>query len=661
MRHVIGLRGLIVDMTERKWLEEERERLLAREEAVAQLGRALLSELDLDRIADVVVKQSMRVLDVDAVALWLADPSRRGLDLLAHCNLDNAVAIIRQMPYDATSATARAADTGQIQVVEDVFALERPSTVTHQIAIRTGMRSLLSVPLLTWGRLVGVVTYYCSSQRVFSSDDMEVNATVAGLVAMAISNARLHQDLRNRERQVSLLLKATFDAQEEERQRACLEVHDGIAQMLASASHQLDVLDGHPDLPDGLSDHVHNAATLVRDALHEARDMIANLRPATLDALGLVETLRSEFADIQAHTALQIDFHADPIRFSREVETGLYRIIREAVNNVVKHARAKSVSVRVKEEGGIAIISIQDDGIGFDMSVLEHQAYPKGVGLLSMRKRAEWLGGRFTIESNQGKGTLVSVELPQLIPEDERGIFPAVDPQVPFASTADTWSSLHPITVLIVDDHVLIRQGLRAMLETNESVQVIGEACDGLQALSAVAELRPRVVLMDIRMPNLDGLEATRQIKAKYPTTAVILMTNYEDDSLVVDAVQAGAAGYLLKDVTRELLDHTIAAVASGGILIKAPLLRRALSNLMQTKESNEGGPVKPPNVRRLSEREQEVLKLLAEGWTNKEIANTLVITEVTVKKHVQSIIAKLGASDRTHAAILAIRSGLVR
>lgn len=659
-RHVVGLRGVIVDITERKRFEGERERLLVREQALAQLGRALVSELDLDRVADVVMKQSMKVLGVDAVALWLANPSRRELNLLAHCNLDNAAAIIHQMLYDATSATARAAETEQIQAVEDVFADGNPQTVTYQIAIRTGMRSLLAVPLLAWGRLVGVVTYCCRSQRIFSQDDLEINATVAGLFAMAIANARLHQDLRNRERQVSLLLKATFDAQEDERQRICLEIHDGIAQILTSASHHLEALDSHPDLPDGLSDHVHNAATLVRDALHEARDMIANLRPATLDALGLLETLRSELADIQARTALQIDFYADRIRFSKEVETGLYRIIREAVNNVVKHAHARSVSVLVKEEGGIAIISIQDDGIGFNISVLEHQAYPRGVGLLSMRKRAEWLGGSFTIESSPGKGTRVSVELPLLILGDERDVFVVADHQVSFASTADTWSNLDPITVLIVDDHALTREGLRAMLETNESVQVIGEACDGLEALSAVAELRPRIVLMDIRMPNLDGLEATRQIKSKYPTTAVIVMTHYEDDSLVVDAVQAGAAGYLLKDVTRELLDHTIGAVASGGILIKAPLLRRALSNLMQTKELNEGGHGKPPNVQRLSEREQEVLKLLAEGWTNKEIGNALVITEVTVKKHVQSIIAKLGASDRTHAAILAIRSGLI-
>ncbi|MBI4498948.1 MAG: response regulator transcription factor [Chloroflexi bacterium] len=222
---------------------------------------------------------------------------------------------------------------------------------------------------------------------------------------------------------------------------------------------------------------------------------------------------------------------------------------------------------------------------------------------------------------------------------------------------------MEPITVLIVDDHTVAREGLRAMLETDPQVRVVAEAADGLEALERVAELRPAVVLMDVRMPRMDGLEATRRMKAEHPTTAVIIMTSYDDDALVVAAVRAAAAGYLLKDVSRDLLRHTIGAVASGGVLIKDSLLRKAISGFFHTAQSPEADlpDLRAAAVEDLTEREREVLRLLAEGLTNKEIGDTLALAEVTVKKHVQSIIAKLGASGRTHAAITGMRMGLLK
>ncbi|MBI4317327.1 MAG: response regulator transcription factor [Chloroflexi bacterium] len=220
---------------------------------------------------------------------------------------------------------------------------------------------------------------------------------------------------------------------------------------------------------------------------------------------------------------------------------------------------------------------------------------------------------------------------------------------------------MEPITVLIADDHTVAREGLRAMLETDQQVQVVGEAADGLDAIKMATRLHPKVVLMDVRMPRMDGLEATRRIKAELPTTAVIMMTSYDDDALVVDAVQAGAAGYLLKDASRDLLAHSIGAVASGGILVKASLLRKAISSLTSSARPSESVLQGRAQVDDLTERERAVLKLLAEGRTNKEIADSLALAEVTVKKHVQSIIAKLRASDRTHAAITGLRIGLIK
>lgn len=220
------------------------------------------------------------------------------------------------------------------------------------------------------------------------------------------------------------------------------------------------------------------------------------------------------------------------------------------------------------------------------------------------------------------------------------------------------------ITVLLVDDHPVVREGLQAMLETTGDIAVVGQAGDGLEAVAQVAEHRPQVVLMDLRMPSMDGLEATRRIKREFPETSVIVLTVYEKDAFVVGAVRAGASGYLLKDASRELLIHAIHAAQSGGMLIRSSLLRQAMAQFDEAKDADFGlplpgvGDLEPGDP--LTTREQEVLCLLVEGSTNKEIGQALFMSEDTVKKHVQSIIAKLGTSDRTQAAVRAVRLGLV-
>ena len=214
------------------------------------------------------------------------------------------------------------------------------------------------------------------------------------------------------------------------------------------------------------------------------------------------------------------------------------------------------------------------------------------------------------------------------------------------------------IKVLLVDDHLVVREGLRAMLATEEAIEVIGEAVDGAEAISKVKELGPDVVLMDVRMSGMDGIKATRHIKEERPETAVIVLTVYADDVYVVDAVHAGAGGYLLKDTSRDLLLHTIRAATDGGTLVKTSLLQEAITTLL------EGAGDRPTSELDshfdLTPRELEVLKLVGNGRTNRQIAQNLGITEDTAKKHVQSIIEKLRASDRTHAATIAARAGLL-
>lgn len=221
------------------------------------------------------------------------------------------------------------------------------------------------------------------------------------------------------------------------------------------------------------------------------------------------------------------------------------------------------------------------------------------------------------------------------------------------------------IPVLIVDDHPVVRHGLCTIVQTDPVLSVIGEAVDGEDALAKVGALQPRVVLMDIHMPRMDGLSATRRIKESWPTVAVVILTLYNTEQYVVEAVKAGAAGYLLKTASRDEICNTIREVHAGGLLIRSTTLHKVLGG------SVAAGPVdldfrgRPwganGEVERLSPREQDVLKLVVEGMTNKDIGAVLYITEDTAKKHVQNIIAKLQVSDRTQAAVKALRLGLAR
>ncbi len=218
-----------------------------------------------------------------------------------------------------------------------------------------------------------------------------------------------------------------------------------------------------------------------------------------------------------------------------------------------------------------------------------------------------------------------------------------------------------PIRTLIVDNHPVAREGVRAMLAGADDIEVVGEAGDGAEAVAWAAHQDVDVVLVNLHMPNLDGLQATRRIKARHPTTAVVMVAAHNDDACVVDAVQAGASGYILKDASRDLLIYTIRAARSGGTLIKTSVLREAIGELVGANGRWRSSASNDCGCEQLTRRELEVLKLVAEGLTNKEVGRALVIAGDTAKKHVQSIIGKLGASDRTHAVMKGARAGLIK
>jgi two-component system, NarL family, response regulator LiaR len=208
---------------------------------------------------------------------------------------------------------------------------------------------------------------------------------------------------------------------------------------------------------------------------------------------------------------------------------------------------------------------------------------------------------------------------------------------------------IDPIRVLIVDDHAVVREGLRAFLELQDRMEVIGEAGDGREAIEEAERLQPDVILMDLVMPRLDGVEAMRELHEQVPTARVIVLTSFLDDERLVPALRAGAAGYLLKNVEPQELARAIRLADAGEAMIDPAVAARLVDALVEV--GGEEGP-------KLTRREQEVLELIGRGLANKRIALELGIAEKTVKTHVSHVLAKLGLSDRTQAALYVERSG---
>ena len=210
------------------------------------------------------------------------------------------------------------------------------------------------------------------------------------------------------------------------------------------------------------------------------------------------------------------------------------------------------------------------------------------------------------------------------------------------------------IKILIADDHPVVREGLSAMLSKEKEIQVVGEAENGTEAIRKARELEPDIILMDLRMPEVDGVEAMRQIRVKNPDMKFIVLTTYDNDEYIFKGIEAGARAYLLKDAPREELFKAIRAVYKGESLIQPAVAGKVLDRFAELSREAQ-------SLDALSDRELEVLKLMAKGAANKAIANNLSITESTVKTHIQTIFQKLEVGDRTEAVTQAIKKGLIR
>jgi DNA-binding NarL/FixJ family response regulator/signal transduction histidine kinase len=608
---------------------------------VHEASRILNSTLEQKEIGARLLGILLRVCEVRAAVISIREETGRMSLLLARGpgNLWKPASATTE----AQVARSETLESGEHQPF-------RPKLAGEDGATPTG----LCLPLVAGGRVIGVLEAY-GTENLADRSTVEILESLSRHAASALEIARLFQKVTEQENRLQDLAGKLLAIREEERCRLTHDIHDGLTQMAVAA---------YENLQSYVEDHspanrmrLDRAVELVKGTVEEARRIIADLRPTWLDNMGLAAALRSQVDSLRTE-GWEITYEEDlwEERLSAEIETSLYAVAQEALTNVRKHAMTTRAHVALTQSGERICLRVRDWGDGFDGLLSRPAENIRGeqVGLCSMRERVVLLGGEFVIHSRSGSGTSIVAEVPlHTGPPTRRKRTP--NPQ-------DTTS---PARLLIVDDHAFVLEGLLALLADEPDLEVIGTATDGLEAVGLCRRLHPDLVLMDARMPRMDGLAATRAIKAKDPATIILMLTAHADPDYLLEAVRAGAAGYVVKSTTK----HDLIANVHNALSDEHPIDQELAMQIIRDLAVEDGRKVASPAETEkqsaplpdpLTPRELEVLRLVAQGLTNRQISEKLVVSAATVKVHVQHVLAKLQVSDRTQAAVRASEAGFL-
>ncbi len=575
--------------------------------AVSDAVLAVASQLSVDEVLQRLVDSARELAGARYAALGIPDGDGGFRRFLVSGMTDGLIAAMGPLPRTHGMLGAMLESSGPYRT-EDIH--DDPRFKGWWPRQHPDMRSFLGVPIVAQGEVIG--SFYLTEKRgqtVFDETDQALIELLAAHASIAITNARLYE----RSRELSIL---------SERNRLALELHDVVSQKLFSlvltaeaAATQLD-----RDIP-AARQQLERLGELAREALDELRSLIFGLRPPDLERDGLEGALRKEVQMLSGVHGVEIELTSDRSDGDGDAarNLALMRIVDEALHNALQHAHAQHIHVSLTNEG----IEVTDDGVGFEPDKPELRSHH--LGLTSMEERARELGATIEIRSAPGAGTKVRLKVARRV-----------------------------IRVLLVDDHAVVREGLRAFLELQDGLEVVGEAADGEEAVVEATRLTPDVILMDLVMPKLDGVGAMRRLRESVPSARVVVLTSFLEDERVLPAIQAGAAGYLLKNTEPAELARAVRAAQAGDAIIDPTVAARLVSALSHDR------PAGRDPAEQLTRREREVLDLIVRGRSNKRIALELGIAEKTVKTHVGHVLAKLGVADRTQAALLAVREGLV-
>jgi PAS domain S-box-containing protein len=428
--------------------------------------------------------------------------------------------------------------------VDRAFAMGEPFRVED--AVTVGDRLVYSESQISpirdaSGRVCAVsVVYRDTTTRKAAEEALrQLNETLEQRVAERTELAE------NRAMQLQALAMELTEAEERERQRVAQLLHDDLQQSLAAARMQLqsacECLSPDPVLA--------NVEQILGESLQKTRRLSHELSPAVLHHSGLVASLEWLTRQMKEQFGLQVQLESDGAQQfeSAPLKVFLFRAVQELLFNVVKHAGVKTARVALSSSDGSLAVSVSDPGQGFDPGILDSITTLGGFGLLSLRERARYIGGDLTVESAAGKGSRFTLMVPISLAKAEKMDHPAMGLQPPAPAEALIPAGAGGIRVLFVDDHHVMRQGLIRLMNGQPVVQVVGEAANGQEAIEQVRQLRPDVVVMDVSMPEMDGIEATRRIKAEWPEVRVIGLSMHDDEHISQAMRAAGAEAFMSK------------------------------------------------------------------------------------------------------------------
>ena len=450
---------------------------------------------------------------------------------------------------------------------------------------------------------------------------------------------------RLREQAAQALERSVLDAREAalgERVRIAREVHDIVGHHLSAIRVQAAAAHAVPD-PDRAQQAFGDIAELASTALTQTREVLGRTRDGTAEGTkppgpptGLADLPALLEAVRATGTQVALTVIGAPRPYPPAVEDAAHRIVQESLTNVLRHAVPRRAAVEVRHDDGALRLVVHDEGRG--SGTVGH-----GWGLRGMTERAALLGGSVVAGQRVNGST------------GRRGdrLAGRGPPPCPGAPGRPMTMVLR---VLVADDQPLVRSGYRTVLDAADGVTVVGEAADGGQAVALAARLRPDVVVMDVRMPRVDGLTATGLLSAQPGGPAVLVVTTYDLDEYVFGALRAGAAGFLLKDAEPADLVAAVRTVASGDGVVAPGATRRLIAEFARLQPR----PATDPRLSLLTPREAEVLRHVARGGSNTAIARALSIDESTVKTHVTRMLTKLDIRSRAQAVVFAYDNGVV-
>ena len=447
------------------------------------------------------------------------------------------------------------------------------------------------------------------------------------------------KELHSYQEQLRSLAAKLSLAEEQERRNLACQLHDNISQSLAISKVRLGKI-LNTELPLHCVATLQQVFTSISDVINEIRSLTFELSPPIFYELGFIPAIESLLNDIQRQHGIVTSLEGKDISISSDDETGivLYQAVRESLVNVVKHAEARSVTVSVRKLPGAVRIEVRDDGKGFNVSERNLRTITdQGFGLFSMFERIQHIGGMLVIDSKPGNGAGIIISVPM---KTENGGTP--------------WKPGMPIRILIADDHQVVRTGIRSMLSEESDFEFVGEASNGREVVEMADKLAPDLIIMDISMEEMNGIEATRLIIRKNPHIIVIACSIHQDPRFIAGIMKAGASGYLLKDDSISEFAHGIRAVLSGEKYFSASIRGKMIDGYLNSLLAGDASSLED-----LSTREREILKLISEGKSSKYIADLLKISTRTVDIHRKNIMDKLNIFSVAELTKYAINMGL--